>query len=93
MAQTRNYANSLTAAIAADAVPDSFDLQSTAADNTAGVGTCPREFVGIGGNTFCGDLLAATNTDVTPGVITCNYRYCKAANSKKPWLGAPPLKF
>ena len=75
MAQTRNFANSATAA---DDVPDSFDLQSTAADNVAGVGTCPNEFVGIGGNTFCGDLLAATNTDVTPGVITCNYRYCKS---------------
>jgi len=72
VAQTRNYANEADAATAADAVPDSFDLQSTAADNVAGVGTCPNEFVGIGGNKFCGDLLAATNTDVTPGVITLN---------------------
>ena len=81
MAQTRNYANEADAATAADAVPDSFDLQSAAvailADNAAGVGvaSCPNEFVGIGGNIFCGDLLAATNGDVTPGVITCKYRF------------------
>ena len=83
MAQTRNFANSATAAIAADAVPDSFDLQSQAADNVAGVGTAncantadgnPDEFVGIGGNIFCGDLLAATGADATAGVITCNYK-------------------
>jgi len=73
VAQTRNAAN---------AVPDSFRLQSPAAANTAGVGTasCANtaapdttdEFVGIGGNIFCGDLLAATNADVTAGVITLN---------------------
>jgi len=90
VAQTRNYANEADAATAADAVPDSFDLQSAAvailADNAAGVGvaSCPNEFVGIGGNTFCGDLLAATNGDVTPGVITLNslpFRITVAANN------------
>ena len=95
MAQTRNFANEANAATAADAVPDSFDLQSQAADNVAGVGigSCPNEFVGIGGNTFCGDLLAATDASTTPGVITCNYRYCKVMNTRKSWLGAPLLKF
>jgi len=74
VAQTRNVAN---------AVPDSFSLRTQAAANTAGVGTVscattaggdanPDEFVGIGGNIFCGDLLAATDADVTAGVITLN---------------------
>jgi hypothetical protein len=106
VAQTRNFANEANAATAADAVPDSFDLQSQAADNVAGVGTAScadastanqlanaDESVGIGGNVFCGDLLAATDGDETPGVITCNYRYCKVANTRKSWLGAPLLKF
>merc|ERR1719491_2261879 len=71
VAQTRNAAN---------AVPDSFSLRTQAAANVAGVGTgsCataggdPDEFVGIGGNIFCGALLAATDADVTAGVITLN---------------------
>ena len=65
-------------------MPDSFNLQivAGAAADTAGVGmascadgAAPDEFVGIGGNIFCGALLAGTNADTTPGVITCNYRY------------------
>ena len=72
MAQTRTAAD-----------PDSFNLQivAGAAANTAGVGmascadgAAPDEFVGIGGNIFCGALLAGTNADTTAGVITCNNR-------------------
>ena len=36
---------------------------------------CTGDVVGIGGNVFCGDLLAGKDRDTTPGVITCNYRY------------------
>ena len=66
MAQTRTGAT----------LPDSFDLAGGAA-NTAGVGmaSCANEFVGIGGNIFCGALLAGTDADTTAGVITCKYRY------------------
>ena len=69
VAQTRNAAT-----------PDSFELQAAAVADTARVGTAgcatanPREFVGIGGNIFCGALLAGTNADTTAGVITCNNR-------------------
>jgi len=57
--------------------PDSFLLQpvpAAGAADTAGVGmgSCANEFVGIGGNIFCGPLLAATNADTTAGVITVN---------------------
>ena len=84
MAQTRTGATlpdsfdlQIDAAIAAAAI--------AAGTDTAGVGmaSCadgvadgvPDEFVGIGGNIFCGTILAATNADTTAGVITCKYRY------------------
>jgi len=71
VAQTRNVVG---------AVPDSFNLQDTGAavGAAAGVGTAacvttaPAEFVGIGGNLFCGALLAGANNDATAGVITLN---------------------
>ena len=73
MAQTRNAAN-----------PDSFNLQTLTNAGMAGVGMAAcvannadavaDEFVGIGGNIFCGALLAATDGDATAGVITCNYK-------------------
>ena len=34
---------------------------------------CTGDVVGIGGNVFCGNLLAARDKDATAGVITCNY--------------------
>ena len=70
MAQTRNVGG-------ANAVPDPFNLQAAAVGTTARVGMAacangnPDEFVGIGGNIFCGALLAATDGDATAGVITC----------------------
>ena len=84
MAQTRN-----------DLDPDSFNLRTTTNPGKTGVGmaACMNEFVGIGGDIFCGDLLAETDNEETAGVITCNYTYCKVGNSRKSWLGAPPLKF
>ena len=71
MAQTRDAA-----------MPDSFNLQRAGgvAGAVARVGTAacvtttPAEFVGIGGNLFCGALLAGTDMDATAGVITCKYR-------------------
>jgi len=64
----------------ANGVPDSFSLQAVGAVvgavarvGTVGcAGTAPDEFVGIGGNIFCGDLLAGTDMDATAGVITLN---------------------
>jgi len=63
-------------------LPDSFNLQPATIPAVnpakAGVGTAacvngaPDEFVGIGGNIFCGALLAATDGDATAGVITLN---------------------
>jgi len=64
-------------------LPDSFNLQTATvvvapAVVPAGVGmaacaaAAPDEFVGIGGNIFCGALLAATDSDATAGVITLN---------------------
>ena len=81
-------------------MPDSFNLQivAGAAADTAGVGmascadgAAPDEFVGIGGNIYCGDFLAGTDMDATAGVITCNYIYRKVANSRKSWIVAPTL--
>ena len=62
-------------------MPDSFNLRTQTNANNAGVGTAAcvagasDEFIGIGGNIFCGALLAATDNTATAGVITCNYRY------------------
>ena len=89
MAQTRD----------ANGVPDSFSLQAVGAVvgavarvGTVGcAGTAPDEFVGIGGNIFCGDLLAGDDMDTTAGVITCNYIYRKVGNSRKSWIVAPTL--
>ena len=71
VAQTRNAA-----------VPDSFNLAAggvaiaavARVGTAACVTTAPAEFVGIGGNLFCGALLAGTDNDATAGVITCNYK-------------------
>ena len=35
---------------------------------------CTGDVVEIGGNVYCGDLLAGTDNGATAGVITCNYR-------------------
>jgi len=81
VAQTRNARNGI------DPVPDSFGLQAVgaavgavarvgraacAADPAAPAVDTADEFVGIGGNIFCGALLAAKDNDETAGVIPLN---------------------
>jgi len=78
---------SLNVAQTRSAAPDSFGLQAVgaavgavarvgtaacAADPVAVGADTADEFVGIGGNIFCGALLAATDNDATAGVITLN---------------------
>ena len=90
MAQTKNVADtvpdSFRLGVIGDANAAGVKDVGVVGANVARVGTapcgtnnavqciCTGDIVGIGGNVYCGDLLAGTNNDVTAGVITCNYR-------------------